>query len=90
MGTLISVVTISLFLAILIVKKIDIAWYIKHWCNIPQSRRMKPLDCLPCFSFWIAFPVCVCLYFFFGFKVELFTFAVSIMATYVAAYTIQK
>lgn len=88
MGTLISVVTISLFLAILIVKKIDIAWYIKHWCNIPQSRRMKPLDCLPCFSFWIAFPVAFVLFMFKD--AGLFTYAVSIMATYVVAYTIQK
>lgn len=95
MGTLISVVVISLFISIVLVNKIDISWYMKNWLynrfERPISKRLKPFDCLPCFTFWMSIIVSACLYFFFSFKhVELFTFALSIMAAYVAAFAIQK
>lgn len=90
MGALISVVIISLFLAIVIVKKIDIAWYIKNWMNIHQARRLKPLDCLPCFTFWVSIPVSLVLNIFVFNNGEIFTWAVSIMASFVAAYIIEK
>jgi hypothetical protein len=94
MGTLISVVVISLFISIVLVNKIDISWYMKNWLynrfERPLSKRLKPFDCLPCFTFWMSIIVSFILQLTFFPHAELFTFAVSIMAAYVAAFAIQK
>jgi hypothetical protein len=90
MGTLISVVVISLFISIVLDNKIDISWYMKKWLKRPLSKRLKPFDCLSCFTFWMSIIVTFAVMPFIGRHPDIFTQVVSIMAAYVAAFAIQK
>lgn len=94
MVTLIESVITSLFFAILAVYKYNIAFRLKRRMGIPQVNSLKPFDCLPCFSFWISIPISA------GFYLHSFgpclnvdgiiETVISPMATFVAAYTIDK
>lgn len=88
MGTLTSIIITSLFLAILFVKN---GWGrpIKKLFGIRPSTFVKPLDCLPCMSFWFAILVCVG-WNFIVWPIEWLLIVVSTMGAFVAAYIIDN
>lgn len=51
---MIAITITSLFISCLLVLKWNIASRLKQVFNISPIKRLKPFDCLPCMSFWIA------------------------------------
>lgn len=88
MGTLVSIIIISLFLAIIFVSG-ELGRTIKKLIGKRPSEVVKPLDCIPCMAFWFSIIVCIVWHFV---VMPLFplTVVVSITGSFVAAYTIQR
>lgn len=88
MGTLVSIIIISLFLAIIFVSW-ELGRPIKKLIGKRPSEVIKPLDCIPCMAFWFSIIVCI-VWHYFVWPTEWLTVTVSITGSLVAAYSIQK
>lgn len=88
MGTLVSIIIISLFLAIIFVSW-ELGRPIKKLIGKRPSQFVKPFDCIPCMSFWFSIIACIVWHFII---MPLFplTVVVSITGAFVAAYSIQR
>lgn len=84
MSTSISTVIISLFIGLIVVKKYNLAFRLKRFFEMPFSKRLRPLDCFPCLSFWTSAVVGLTAGLAWG------EITIATMATFVAAYTIEK
>jgi hypothetical protein len=48
-----TITILSLFISIVLFEKIGLPYHIRGIFNLGFTRKIKILDCLPCFTFWI-------------------------------------
>ena len=46
-------VILSLFIAFILHHELNIGYYIRKALKLRISQPIKPLDCFPCFTFWL-------------------------------------
>jgi hypothetical protein len=51
---MIKITILALFTALLLVRVVNWGYYIKTWIGADKFQQLKPFDCLPCSSFWMA------------------------------------
>lgn len=91
----ISIIILSLFIGLVAVKKWNIAYYIRRRLKMERDAPLKPFDCLPCFSFWISLIITIGVIIFQHNKIpfnleQTIQLVVPIMATFIAAYILDK